>query len=398
MAASLFARYKVAKKYFTSFEDTGNIAVPQIGSEISASGLLVRNIEGYRSLRKGLEAPNSIVPDSDYQFLPRVPKDLQGKISQFDFARSADVPNHVLIPYMLQRWGSVRKAITVEPGTLTPLDLRKEYWLDALPYPALYIRYENELRLDNSARSPRMARRMPEGGWDMTNILLVEGDRRIGEVHMMVWSDAIERCILTESELVDLESSIRAVLTAKRHNALDAFRSAAKITDNWVGGFCGIASVLPGGVGVAYDRTLKRVETSVYTMDDHKTFAALLGYVNWVCRIMAESYTRSSVQANVQPDSLPLPPSPVQRPWHEVPISQTIEIGRAKPTSSRAIVRRIGGYTVQPHYRKEYTRRVRYKKDGVWEYKNMEFEGVLVNKHLADQGVPIKGGGVHIKK
>ncbi len=393
VAGGMFEIFRTGSKHGA---DARKVA-PRAGSELGPSWGLVRSIKEYQNLRKWLEDPTAVSVESPYQFLPRVPKDLLGKVSQFDIVRSYNVPNQLMIPYMVQKWGGVRRAITVESGVIQPLDLRTEYWLDALPYPALYIRYENEYRIDNSLHvGHATSHNMPAEGWDMNNILVVAGEN--GQTHIMVWSDEVEHCLMSPEQEKDFRDATAAVRSSKVKLFQKLAQKLQATVDSMGKGFCGFASISPGGIGRAYSSDFKPLTASIYTMEDGKTLVGVVEIVNRICRICAEAHVNSPfVEIGTEMlHQVALSPR-YQQSWHVVDISQTIEIGRLRANSSHIVVKRAGGYTVQPHYRRQHVRIVRYKNEkGEWDHRPAHVGATLVNAHLLAEGTIIKSGGIHI--
>lgn len=357
-----------------------------IGSELSALGLFARAISGYGSLRKVLMG-HSFTHETN--FLPRIPKDMRDVFDgDYDiFLDHEFIKSPIHISRFLLKWNETKRACIIEDSLPIPIvDLRKENWLNKLPYSAFFLKLTSPFVFTDSSLHEE---------WSIDSFLIYNDN---DYVRIMAWPKEIDKFLLTESERKDIKIGIEN-LKSKKVPKKEAMTAASKVND-W---FIANLAVLKGTSSV---RIVQGVEKTILHSDiyDENLFHGadqtlinlnlrlriMLETINGFCKVMATLPPKPEV--TIVGNHTNSSQSPVIHQWFELPM-QVVEYFHTSKEDESIIVRRGSGSEKSPHIRRAHTRRI-VKNDGTVDEIWIEQITVRVDKLVTEQ---LQGGAIKVQ-
>ncbi len=357
-----------------------------IGSELNRLGLFARSIPGYQNLRKIL-AGHPYTHQTN--FLPRIPKDMRDifKGSHDLFLDHEFVKTPVHISQYFLKWNETRKACVVEDAIPIPtIDLRKENWLDKLPYHAFFLKLASPFVFQDPGVNLE---------WSLDSFLICnDGDY----VRIMSWPREIERFLFTDKERKDIRDGITDLIRNKIPKK-NTVMTASKI-DDW---FLSNLAVQKGtsNVRIVQGPEANILHSDIYNpekwVDPFKTIPELyvrlrimMETINGFCKLMATLPAKPTAKVIESSQNAHSPAIP--RQWFELPM-QLVDYFHTDTVNEIIVIHRGSGSEKSPHVRRGHTRRM-VKKDGriieIW----IEETVIRADKLITEQ---LQGGALKIQ-
>ncbi len=324
-----------------------------IGSELNGIGLLARSIPDYQNLRKILEG-HSLTHSTN--FLPRIPKDFRIVFDDYQmFVDHQFVQTPINIPTFFLKWNETKRICIVEDSIPMPLiDMRKENWLEKIPYHSFFLQIKSPLVfLDTEGRE-----------WSVKDMLVYDDGEYI---RVLAWPEEIEKFTLTTELRKELANAIPVL---KKGKTVDPKAlNHLMIVNDWfmlpfiiqkqTGLLKDIHSLAEVKHIDIYDENLPKKD------DENSTplylqMRVLLETVNGFCKLMATLPPKLSVtviDSNTQIQNFNPP-----RQWFELPL-QVVEYFHTEIENELLVIKRGNGSEKSPHIRRGHTRRC-VRKDG----------------------------------